>query len=68
MHMPFHGDTDSKYIWVCGSNFNRSSFNHGCTNRQTNRETDRQIERETDRLFVLYCIDKCMYTHTYIDF
>ena len=30
-------DTDSKYIWVCGSNFNRSSMNRGYADTQTER-------------------------------
>ena len=29
------GDTDSKYIWVLGSNFNHSIVNLGHTDRQT---------------------------------
>ena len=41
-HSP--GNTDYKYMWVCGSNFNRSSVNRGWMDGQINR------------LFTLYSI------------
>ena len=45
----FSGNTDSKYIWVCGCNFKCSSVNRGYT--------DKWIDKETERLFLLYSIN-----------
>ena len=38
MLMTFPWCTDFKYVWVRGSNFNRSGVNRGYTNRQTDRQ------------------------------
>ena len=34
------GDTDFKYIWVCGSDFNCSSVNQGYTDRHIDTQTN----------------------------
>ena len=43
---------NSNYIWVCGSNFNRSNVNRGYTDRHT--------DKEADRIFPIYSINKIM--------
>ena len=49
--------TDSKCVWVRGSDFNHSSMNRGYMDRPT--------DRQTDRLFALYSIDAGKIVHMF---